>query len=154
MNRLKVPQVMACLGIQCQKAVSKEVLTFTLFAVKIRGGRPKGDVRDASLFINRHPRPVVGTPRIRPRVRILPGLVSLFARLRDGMEDPPPFACTCIKGADVPGRSVSSFTQAHAHDEYVFINDGCRISGHPMVVIRTIKVLPQINISAVSEGGN
>ena len=127
MNKLKMPEPLAGLGIQRQQAIGIQILAQTVATPEIEGCRAGRAEHDPPGFIEREARPHIGAADITVRLGG-PGLVARLAGLGDGVEAPRQFS-----GANVesPYRAWSrrgrAFAQAHAHDEEVFEDDpGCR----------------------------
>jgi hypothetical protein len=76
------------LRFESDNRIAEEVVSFTIAAVVITGRTAEHGVNDSALRIQCHVEtPVVDAGSIFPAV-VLPGFVTDFARLRDGMEFP------------------------------------------------------------------
>src|SRR5579863_10083309 len=97
MNRLEMPDAVSGVSIQSKEAVCEEVVADPVGTVEVRGRRPGRHIDNAALYVHRHPRPVVSRAAVRPRV-FGPGVVSVFAGVRNRVEGPPNRAGTNVIG--------------------------------------------------------
>ncbi len=101
-DELEVPDAFAGFGVEGQEAVGEEVGTHAVAAPEVEGCGTCGDEDHAALLIDGHTGPGIGTADIFPCFRG-PGFVSVFAGVRDGMEDPLAFSGMEVIGADMAG---------------------------------------------------
>ena len=106
-DELLVPEALAGVGVERQQAIGEQIRTVAVAAPEIRLGRFGGHVEDAALLIEREAGPVRhGAGRLVPIRR--PGMVAVFARVRDRVEDPTQLAVAHVVGADGPGAAGES----------------------------------------------
>ena len=153
MHRLEVPDPFAGRGIEREQRVGEEVGTQPIAAVKIGRGRAGRDVDEAAGSIHRHARPRVRAARCLVGVG-WPGIVSEFARPRNGMEGPADLAGARIVGAYVTGRRTLFFSDSRAPDQYVLVDDSR--TGRHQVCIGDVasEAHAEVHGAGIAEGGN
>ena len=120
-RRLEVPLPFACTGIESNDAVPEEILAGSVRSVEIVGRRSGRNQEQSALGIQAHAAPVVRTAGELPAV-LSPSVIAKFARVRNGVEDPPPLARADVEGADVPrgGRCGTLAARSASQDQEVF----------------------------------
>src|SRR5262245_24640136 len=99
MDRLKVPDPFAGGGVQRQDAITKQVISFSITSVRVRGGRCQWDEDHPALMIDTQDGPRVHTSAILPGVS-LPSVMAELARLGNSMELPDQLARARIESTD------------------------------------------------------
>ena len=93
--------------IQTERAVGKEIVTFTATAEKI-GKEPGADENQTAGLIKGSSTPIVSRARGLPFVTG-PGFVSEFSRTGDGVKAPDLFAGAHIKRSRITGSGTTAF---------------------------------------------
>ena len=114
-----MPLALARLAVESHQALGEQVVAQPVAAVPVVRRRAERQVDEAEILIRRDQRPDVRVARVLPGV-VLPGLVTVFPRLRNRVEGPAQFAGHRIEAADVSGRSVGvvrgvRYRRAHDH---------------------------------------
>ena len=120
---LEVPDSLSGFGVEGEGAVAEEVLADTVSAVEVRCGRAESGEEDAVFGIEGVAGPGVGTGAIFPAFA-LPGVVSEFTGLGDGVESPDFFAGLDVEGANVAGSTGLSFAVDDGDDDEVLVDHG------------------------------
>src|SRR5579862_2047035 len=102
-NGLKMPDALPGLGIQGNQAVRKQIVANAIGTIEIGCCRSGRNVYNAAPGIECHAGPIVRTPTVRPRI-FRPGVVTVFIRMRNGMERPAKFARAYVVSAYVAWR--------------------------------------------------
>src|ERR1700722_2420915 len=98
-----MPKIFSRSGIERQQAVAEETGAGTIGAIEIVSRGSQWKVGDSTLFVDRHPTPVVGPADVLPGV-FGPGIVAKFARVRNGMKNPNHLAGKNVIGANIARR--------------------------------------------------
>src|SRR6202012_2438433 len=101
---LKMPQVLACVGIHCDDAVGEQIVPRTVAAVLIDRRSAERHVDDAARGVYSQKAPDVDSRAILPALAG-PGVVVFFAWSGDRMEGPGQLARVHVPGAYVAGGS-------------------------------------------------
>src|SRR5688572_13285384 len=96
-----MPLAFSGFDVDRDEAVRKEVIAWPVAAVVIAGWHFNGQVDEPELRVGAHLRPDAGVAVEFGRT-LEPGLVAELSALRDGVEDPQPFAGASVVAADVP----------------------------------------------------
>src|SRR6185295_2333215 len=99
-DELVMPLPLAGLQVDGDEALAEEPAARAMAAVIVAGRHFDRQVGQTELFIDGDLRPHAGVAGVRPRVA-LPRVVAEFARQRDGVEDPEPFAGAHVEAAYV-----------------------------------------------------
>src|SRR5262249_19286762 len=86
-DHLEIPKEFAGTGVKRKQAVAEEVGAATVSAVEVVLGAGGGHVDNPAPCVHRNLAPTIGPAHSFPRV-MGPGVVSQFARMRDGMKSP------------------------------------------------------------------
>src|SRR5581483_4034285 len=103
MRGLVIPEKLAGARIERKQAIGVEIRSVAIGAVEVVGRRAGGEVRDASLFINRELAPRVCSADVLPGLR-RPRLVARFSWTRHRVECPRQLSGNHVVGAEVARR--------------------------------------------------
>src|SRR5215472_521160 len=120
-DALKMPDPLSSLSVQRNQTIGKKVVANAIRSIKVECGRAGGYVEDARLGIESHACPVVGAPAGLPRCSG-PGVIAVFARMRNRVEAPAELACANLVSANVTRRSWQCLGFATADEKQVFVN--------------------------------
>src|SRR5437867_4516164 len=98
-----MPDPPASFRVQAKRAISEQVIAFTVPAIKIRRGRAGAHKYQAALLVHAGATPVIRCAGPLPTIA-LPGLMAEFAGTRNGVKAPEFLASAHIKRARVAGR--------------------------------------------------
>ena len=87
MNHLEMPEALAGAGIERKQAIAEQIGALSVGAVEVVFGTADGNVDDAALLIDGEFAPGVCAADRFPGI-FRPGVVSEFAGMRNGVEDP------------------------------------------------------------------
>src|SRR5215470_13438532 len=100
MRRLEVPHAPAGRRIESEQTVGEQVVAGTVGAVEIADRRPRRDVNDAALLIEREAAPAVGGAGILPAIGG-PIVVAELARMWNRVKGPAQLAGVNVERPDV-----------------------------------------------------
>ena len=119
MDGLEVPATLAGGAVERHDAVAEQVGALAVAAVEVDRRRGERDEDHAALFIDAHRRPGVGAAALSPRVAF-PGVVTVLAGTRHGVEAPDELAGTGVKSTDVATRPLRlAVADPSADDQHV-----------------------------------
>jgi hypothetical protein len=122
LDGLEMPDSLARVGVEREERVGEQVVPGPVRPVKIGRRRSGGNVHDPSLLVHRHARPVVRGTRVFPGV-FRPGVIAVFAGVRDRVKRPSNLARPNVEGAEVSGRSGQGFRRSPSDDQEVFVKN-------------------------------
>src|SRR5690349_4438613 len=152
-DALEVPYSFAGFCVQRDQAVSEQIVTDAIRAVKIKCRRSGGHEDDAALFIDGHPSPVIRRSTGFPRDG-WPGVMTKFAVVRNGVKRPTEFAGAHIVGAHITGRSRQSFGIASSHDDQVFVHNPRAGQGDRLLLRVASQISAKVNSSVLAKSKN
>ena len=97
-----MPEIFTGAGIKREETVGKQIRARAIRTVEIIRSGTKGKIGDTTFLVNRHSTPVIGSPNIFPGV-FGPRIVTVLARMRNGVEDPCHFSGAYIVRTNIPG---------------------------------------------------
>src|SRR6202044_3622087 len=98
-----------------------EIVADAICTVEIVDSRSRRHIDDATLFIESHAGPVVGSAGHLPRI-LRPRLVPRLSRTRNSVKDPTEFASMHIVGANITAKCRLGFRRAKADDDRVLVD--------------------------------
>src|SRR5437764_345737 len=109
MHGLEMPKVLAGPRIQCQQAVSIQVVTLPVSTIELilRGGY--GKICNAVVLVDRDFAPDVDATHVLVRV-FRPRVVTWLSRTRNCMENPEQFTRDCVERTNISRRGQVSLT--------------------------------------------
>src|SRR5262245_57785108 len=119
---LKVPDSGACGRVNRQNTIGEQVRSLPVATPEIERCRTSGQEHQTTLLIDSDATPGIGATRPLPSVW-RPSIVSVLVWMRDGMENPPDFACAnVIRPYVARRRRPWAFRDCRAQNQKVAIN--------------------------------
>ena len=154
MNRLKVPNPFSRGCVQRQNAIGKEIGPLPVATPEIERRRAGGQKHQTPLLVHRDSAPGIRATGPLPGIRG-PGVVAVFARMRDGVEDPTHLARTDVVGSDVTGcRWPRTFGNRRPKNQKVAINCPRSTRVHEEMPGRPPQSITEIDRSVLAKIGN
>src|SRR6266446_8450681 len=153
LDALEVPYPLSSFCVHRNEAVSEQIVTNAIRAIKIKCSRSGRDEDDAALLIDGHSSPIVRRAAGFSRAG-WPGVITKFAVVRNGVKRPTKFAGTRIVGAHVTGRSRQSFGIASSHDDQVLVHNPRAGQGDRLLLGVAPQVFAKIDSSILAKGRN
>ena len=150
---LEMPKSFAGFGVQGDEAIGKKVVALAVAAIKIKSRRTSGSVYNASFGIHGHAHPVVGSANVFV-VFFLPGVVTIFAGVGDGVKGPDFAASPNVICPNVALQSCGAFGYPRTHDEDVLINRSRGVSDHVIVGPWAGDAVNQVDSTIFAKGRN
>src|SRR5437773_1400175 len=107
-KRLEMPESFAGAGVEAERAIGKQVITFARAPIEIGRGSAGADEHQPALLVHTGAAPIIRRAGVGPAT-LFPSLVTEFARPRDGVKSPKLFAGPRVKRARVAGRRRAAF---------------------------------------------
>src|SRR6266568_1140808 len=145
-----MPDSFAGFRVQRQKTIGEEIVSDAICPVEIEGRRARGNINNAALRIEGHPRPVVGRATVFPGVPG-PGFVAKFAGVGNGVERPAKFAAAKVVRANVTRRRGQSFGVATSNNDQVLVNDSWSGQHDGLRLRAASEILPEIDAPTPSK---
>src|SRR5690606_15693741 len=121
MHGLEMPDPLACIGIERNEAIRKEIGALSVGSVEVVRSRTGRHKCDPPFFIDRQARPVVGAAD-KPVCRgVLPGVMAIFAWMWYRMEDPFLLPCIDVECPDMARCCGERLSHHRPHDQEVFV---------------------------------
>src|SRR5712692_5014631 len=122
MHALEMPDSPSGLRVQSKQGIGKQIVTHAVGAIKVEDRRSRGHIYNASLGVERHSGPTVGSAGLSPGI-FRPGFVSRLAGMRNGIASPAKRSRSNIKRATIPGRRRVGLRIAAADDNQILVDN-------------------------------
>src|SRR5262245_27191753 len=153
MHGLEMPCAAARIGVKTDQGFRKQTVTFPVTAVVIVARRAEWDVKQTALFIECDGSPCIGMTGSRFG-SVFPGLVAVFAFLRNRIELPNAFAGDDIERLNVAGWVIfvhEAIRDSVSKNDKVFVNNWRRCIRVMQLIDGPQKIFSQVDLTALTE---